>query len=110
MFLLPNSECIIEFSKSKDVLQDYTSFHCDMQPRAFFKDFPVGDIFWKGTFLWDNILEGIAMAEGHVCGQYTMLEWRGGLGVYSPRKFLKFDYRKCHFLHAEHPNLLQNLF
>jgi hypothetical protein len=45
------------------------------------------------------------MAESHVCGQYTMLEW-GGLGVYSPRTFLKFESRKCHFLHSEHPNLL----
>ena len=26
--------------------------------RAFFKNFPVGGIFWKGTFLWDNILVG----------------------------------------------------
>ena len=25
------------------------------------------------------------------------------------RKFLKFESRKCHFLHSEHPNLLQNL-
>jgi hypothetical protein len=24
----------------------------------------------------------------------------------SPRKFLKFESRKCHFLHSEHPNLL----
>ena len=23
-----------------------------------------------------------------------------------PRKFLKFETRKCHFLHSEHPNLL----
>ena len=30
----------------------------------------------------------------------------GGLGVYSPRKFLKFEARKCHFLRSEHPNLL----
>ena len=40
---------------------------------------------------------------------------RGGIamvtcvGPYSPRKFLKFEARKCHFLHSEHPNLLQNL-
>jgi hypothetical protein len=38
------------------------------------------------------------MAEGHVCVQYTMDEW-GGLGEYSPRKFLKFESWKCHFLH-----------
>jgi hypothetical protein len=24
----------------------------------------------------------------------------GGLGEYSPRKFLKFEARKCHFLHS----------
>ena len=30
----------------------------------------------------------------------------GGLEVYSPRKFLKFEARKCHFLRSEHPNLL----
>ena len=29
------------------------------------------------------------MAEGHVCDQYTTHEWEGGgLGEYSPRKFL----------------------
>ena len=33
------------------------------------------------------------MAEGHVCGSIL------------PRKFLKFETRKCHFLHSEHPNL-----
>ena len=37
------------------------------------------------------------MAEGHLCGKYTMHE----LGV-----FLKFEARKCHFLHSEHLNLL----
>jgi hypothetical protein len=42
------------------------------------------------------------MAEGHVCGRHTTHEW-GGLGAYSPRKFLKFEARKCHFLHSEHP-------
>jgi hypothetical protein len=31
---------------------------CPPPPRAFFKDFPVGGIFGKGTFLWDNISEG----------------------------------------------------
>ena len=41
------------------------------------------------------------MAEGHVCDQYTMLEWGGSGGVLP---------QKCHFLHSEHPNLLQNLF
>ena len=30
-------------------------------------------------------------SNGHVCG------------VYSPRKFLKFETRKCYFLHSEHP-------
>ena len=50
------------------------------------------------------------MAEGHVCDQYTTHEWEGGgLGEYSPRKFLKFESRNCPFLHSEHPNLLQNL-
>ena len=39
------------------------------------------------------------MAEGRVCGQYTTHEW----GEYSHRKFLKFESRKCHFLHSEHP-------
>ena len=48
------------------------------------------------------------MAEGHVCGQYTMHEW-GESGGVLPRKFLKFESRKCHFLHSEHPYLLQNL-
>jgi hypothetical protein len=33
----------------------------------------------------------------------------GGLGVFSPRTFLRFEAQKCHFLHSEHPNLLQNL-
>ena len=29
------------------------------------------------------------MAEGHVCDQYTTHEWEGGgLGEYSPRKFM----------------------
>ena len=28
------------------------------------------------------------------------------VGPYSARKFLKFEARKCHFLHSEHPNLL----
>jgi hypothetical protein len=28
----------------------------------------------------------------------------GGLGAYSPIKFLKFEEWKCHFLHSEHPN------
>jgi hypothetical protein len=28
------------------------------------------------------------------------------VGVYSSRKLLKFEARKCHFLHSEHPNLL----
>ena len=47
------------------------------------------------------------MAEGHVCGQYTTHEWRGvGSGGVLPQKFLKFEARKCHFLHSEHPNLL----
>ena len=67
------------------------------------------------------------MAEGHVCGRHTTHEWgqprtqgslcvaagcwNGGRGLraYSPRKFLKFVARKCHFLHSEHPNLPQNL-
>ena len=31
------------------------------------------------------------MAEGHVC-----------VGII-PRKFLKFETRKCYFLHSEHP-------
>ena len=48
------------------------------------------------------------MAEGHVCGQHTMHEWVGSGGVL-PRKFLKFEARTFHFLHSEHPNLLQNL-
>ena len=49
------------------------------------------------------------MAEGHVCGQHTTHEWGGGgLGVYSPRKCLKFEAQKCHFPHSEHPNLHQN--
>ena len=33
------------------------------------------------------------------------------VGVYSPRKFLKFEARKCHFLHSEHPknkNIINN--
>ena len=42
------------------------------------------------------------MAEGHVCGQYTTHEWGGG-GSGEKKS------RKCHFLHSEHPNLLQNL-
>ena len=25
------------------------------------------------------------------------------VGVFPPRKFLKFEARKCHFLHSEHP-------
>jgi uncharacterized circularly permuted ATP-grasp superfamily protein len=29
-----------------------------------------------------------------------------GQGVCTPRKFLKFEARKCHFLRSEHPNLL----
>jgi hypothetical protein len=35
-------------------------YNNDTVTRAFFKDFPVGGggIFWKGTFLWDNVLEG----------------------------------------------------
>jgi hypothetical protein len=33
----------------------------------------------------------------------------GSLGEYYPRKFLKFESGKCHFLHSEHPNLLQTL-
>jgi hypothetical protein len=48
-----------------------------------------GGIFWKGTFLWDNILEGIAIAESHVCGQYTMLEWGGGSGGVLPEKIFE---------------------
>ena len=50
------------------------------------------------------------MAESHVCGQYTTHEL-GGLGVYSLRKFLKFETRKCYFLHSEHPkkkNIINN--
>jgi hypothetical protein len=35
-------------------------------------------------------------SNGHMCG-----------GVL-PRKLLKFEARKCHFLHSGHPNLLQN--
>ena len=31
------------------------------------------------------------MVEGHMCG-----------GII-PRKFLKFETRKCYFLHSEHP-------
>ena len=51
------------------------------------------------------------MTESHVCGQYTTHKWGGGLGVYSPRKFLNGNFPgiKCHFLHSEHPNLLQNV-
>jgi hypothetical protein len=49
-----------------------------------------GGIFWKRTFLWDNILEGDS--NGHVCGQYTTHEWGSG------GKILKFESRKCHFL------------
>jgi hypothetical protein len=37
---------------------------------------------------------GVAMSEGHVCG-----------GILSQKVF-KFEARKCHFLHSEHPNLL----
>ena len=46
------------------------------------------------------------MAEGHVCGQYTTHEW-GESGGVLPQKI--FESGKCHFLHSEHPNLLQNL-
>ena len=45
------------------------------------------------------------MAEGHVRGQYTTHEW-GGSGGVLPQKILKFEARKCHFLHSEHPDLL----
>jgi hypothetical protein len=36
------------------------NFVRDFTRAAFFKDFFVGggSIFWKGTFLWDNILVG----------------------------------------------------
>jgi hypothetical protein len=54
------------------------------------------------------------MAERHVCGQYTMHEWGGGSGgvlakISKFQKNLKFESRKCHFLHSEHPNLLQKV-
>jgi hypothetical protein len=38
------------------------------------------------------LLEGDS--NGHVCGDIL------------PRKCLKFETRKCYFLHSEHPNLL----
>ena len=44
------------------------------------------------TIIYHCLLE--EDTNGHVCG-----------GVL-PRKFLKFETRKCHFLHSEHPNLL----
>jgi hypothetical protein len=37
---------------------------------------------------------------------HYLLEEDSNGQVYSPRKFLKFEARKCHFLHSEHPNLL----
>jgi hypothetical protein len=79
--------------------------------RAFFKDFPVGGgIFWKGTFLWDNILEGDSNGwRPRVRPIYHAWMGGGSLGEYSPRKFLKFESRECHFLHSEHPNLLPNI-
>jgi hypothetical protein len=49
------------------------------------------------TVIYHYLLEGAAMAEGHVCGSVL------------PRKFLKFETHKYHFLHSEHPNLLQNV-
>jgi hypothetical protein len=47
------------------------------------------------TIIYHYLLE--EDSNGHVCGAIL------------PRKFLKFEARKCHFLHSEHPNLLQNL-
>ena len=50
------------------------------------------------------------MAESHACGQYTTHEW-GGAGGGLSRKFLKFETRKCYFLHSEHPknkNIINN--
>jgi hypothetical protein len=44
------------------------------------------------TIIYHYLLE--EDSNGHVCG-----------GI-PPRKFLKFEARKCHFLHSEHPNLL----
>jgi hypothetical protein len=49
------------------------------------------------TVIYHYLLEGAAMAEGHVCGSVL------------PRTFLKFETHKYHFLHSEHPNLLQNV-
>ena len=47
-----------------------------MPGRAFFKDFPVegGAFFEKGPFCEIIYQRGIAMAEGHVCDQYTTHE------------------------------------
>ena len=47
----------------------------------------------KLTIIYHYLLE--EDSNDHVCE-----------GVLSPRKFLKFEARKCHFLHSEHPNLL----
>jgi hypothetical protein len=41
------------------------------------------------TIIYHYLLE--EDSNGHVCG-----------GIL-PRKFLKFETRKCHFLHSEHP-------
>ena len=51
------------------------------------------------------------MAEGHVCGQYTTYEWGEGSGGVFPRKFFKFETRKCYFLHSDIPknkNIINN--
>ena len=45
-----------------------------------------GAFFEKGPFCEIIYQRGIAMVEGHVCGQYTTHEW-GGSGVYSPENF-----------------------
>jgi hypothetical protein len=55
-------------------------------PGPFLRIFPWGAFLEKGPFCEIIYRRGIAMAEGHVCGQYTTHEC-GGLGVYSPRKF-----------------------
>jgi hypothetical protein len=50
--------CEINMHTKFETKKCHRVYYIAPSTRAFFKDFPVGGIFWKGTFLWDNILEG----------------------------------------------------
>jgi hypothetical protein len=78
--------------------QTFNSFVLVYWSGPFLRIFPWGGGFFeKGPFCEIIHWRGIGMAEGNLCGKYTMHE----LGL-----FLKFEARKYHFLHSEHLNLL----